>query len=307
MKRILLFVLLIFTTVVSGQEPVYYLMKGKALVETGKPDEAIVVLTSAIKLLPEANVYLERAGAYLAKGDYSGAISDFNSANKLEPSSGDYGLARIYGLKGDALTAVYHLESCMRSVYKRSEKEILLDPSFSLIESRPEWRQFWQKGWFNALEKGVNEIEYAVSTGNTTEARRILAELSGIYRGNNENSYANALISIAENKYAESLNSLSSLVVEEPGNEKYIRLFAKAQELSGNYAGASSSYTKLDYFFTSAGQKNLSSYSSTILICLLNQYLLDCSPPLRLSGFFSRFYRQRKNFNFFFSISEFTP
>ena len=81
MKKILIFVLLIFTAVLSGQKPVYYLMKGKALVETGNPDEAISVLTSALTLVPETKLYLERAEAYLAKGDYSGAISDFNSAN----------------------------------------------------------------------------------------------------------------------------------------------------------------------------------------------------------------------------------
>ena len=34
-------------------------------------------------------------------------------------------------------------------------------------------------------------------------------------------------------------------MTEEPGNEKYLRLLAKAQEASGNQAGASLTYTKL--------------------------------------------------------------
>jgi Flp pilus assembly protein TadD len=245
MKKILLSLFLAATTLISGQEPVYYLMKGKALIQAGKPDEAISVLTAALDVLHESIIYLERAEAYMAKGDYSSAINDFNNANKIEPSSGDYGLARIYGLKGDPSTAVYHLESCMRSAYKRSEKEILLDPSFSLIENRPQWRQFWQKEWFSTLEKGIVEIEYAVSTGNEEEARHLMADLSGIYTDDNEIKYANALISFSEKKYTESLNSLSSLLAEEPGNEKYIRLYARAQEASGNYSGASLSYTRL--------------------------------------------------------------
>ena len=83
------------------------------------------------------------------------------------PSSGEYGLARIYALKGDAATAVYHLESCLKSPFRKSEKDILLDPAFSIIENRPEWRQFWKKDWFGNLEKGLAEIEYDVSTGNT--------------------------------------------------------------------------------------------------------------------------------------------
>ncbi len=96
---------------------------------------------------------------------------------KSTPSSGEYGLARIYGLKGDAATAVYHLESCMKSSFKKSEKEILLDPSFSLIENRPEWRQFWKNEWYGNLEKGISDIEYNISTGNIGDAKNGLKEL----------------------------------------------------------------------------------------------------------------------------------
>jgi tetratricopeptide (TPR) repeat protein len=183
MKKIIFVSFLICTTIINGQTPVDYLMKGKALVEAGKPDEAVAVLTAALENFRQSAIYLGRADAFMAKGDYSRSIDDFNTANKLAPSSGDYGLARIYGLKGDAATAVYHLGSCMRSSYKKSEKDILLDPSFSLVENRPEWRQFWKGEWFGALEKGISEIEYAVSTGNTGEARRILTELTGVYQG----------------------------------------------------------------------------------------------------------------------------
>jgi tetratricopeptide (TPR) repeat protein len=245
MKKILFLGLLAFTSVIYAQKPVYYLMRGKALIERGKPDEAIVALTSALELLPESSVFLERAEAFMAGGNYSAAISDFISANNLEPSSGDYGLARIYGLKGDATTAVYHLESCMRSPFKKSEKEILLDPSFSSIENRPEWRQFWQKNWFSSLEKGVAEIKYDILTGNKEGAMQIFKEISGLYKGNNEIKYAYALISNTEKKYAESLSSLSSVLAEDPENEQFLRLYAETQMLSGNFAGASSTFTKM--------------------------------------------------------------
>jgi tetratricopeptide (TPR) repeat protein len=178
-------------------------------------------------------------------GDYSQAINDFNSANKIEPLSGEYGLARIYGMKGDAATAAYHLELCMRSSYKKSEKEILLDPSFSLIENRPEWRQFWKKEWYGALEKGMSEIEYYISTGNIGDARNILSGLSGSYPGNNNTIYAGALISFAEARYAETVKSVSVLLAEDPVNVNYLRLLAKVQEASGNHAGACSTYGKL--------------------------------------------------------------
>jgi len=246
MKKILLLIpFFVCAGIMTGQKPVDYLMKSKALVEAGKSDDAIILLSGALENLQESIIYLERAEAFMAKGDYSQAINDFNAANKISPSSGEYGLARIYGLKGDAATAIYHLESCLKSSCKRSEKEIMLDPSFSLIESRPEWRQFWKKEWYGALEKGIAEIEYDISTGNTGEAKRVLAELAGNYPGDRTNIYAGALINFSENKYGESIKALSGLLTEEPQNENYLRLLAKVQEASGNQAGASSTYTRL--------------------------------------------------------------
>ena len=229
----------------AGQNPVDYLMKGKALVEQGKSDDAIIILTKALESFRESQIYLGRAEAFIEKGDYSRAINDFNSANDVAPSSGEYGLARIYGLKGDAATSVYHLESCLRSSYRKSEKDILLDPAFSLIENKPEWRQFWKKEWYSTVEKGISEIEYNISTGNINEAKSILSVLSGNYPENNNNSYAGALISFAEKKYPETISALTSLLAKEPENEKAIRLLAKAQEATGNNAGASSTYTRL--------------------------------------------------------------
>jgi tetratricopeptide (TPR) repeat protein len=246
MKKILLFIpFFICTGIITGQKPVDYLMKSKALVEAGKPDDAISLLSGALENIQESTIYLGRAEALMAKGDYSQAINDFNDANKISPSSGEYGLARIYGLKGDAATAIYHLESCLKSSWKRSEKEIMLDPSFSLIENRPEWRQFWKREWYGAIEKGISEINYDISTGNTGEAKRVLAELAGNYPGDKSIIYAGALINFSENKYGESIKALSGLLAEEPKNENYLRLLAKAQEASGNQAGASSTYTKL--------------------------------------------------------------
>jgi tetratricopeptide (TPR) repeat protein len=246
MKKIILFISFsIYALGVTGQKPVDFLMKSKALIEQGKSEDAIIVLSKVLETTGESTIYLGRAEAFMAKGDYSQAINDFNSANKIAPSSGEYGLARIYGLKGDAATAVYHLESCMESSYKKSEKEILLDPSFSLIEERPEWRQFWKKEWYGVLEKDIAEIEYNISRGNTGEARTVLSELSVSYPGHNITIYAGALISFAEARYADAVKSLSGLLAEEPENEKFLRLLARAQTASGNHAGASSVYSRL--------------------------------------------------------------
>jgi tetratricopeptide (TPR) repeat protein len=115
-----------YAGILSGQTSADFVLRGKALIDSGKSDEAINTLTQAMQTFNESSLYLLRADAFMLKGDYSQAISDLNSANKLQPSSGEYGLARIYSLKGDAATAVYHLEANLKSSYKKSEKEIML-------------------------------------------------------------------------------------------------------------------------------------------------------------------------------------
>jgi tetratricopeptide (TPR) repeat protein len=108
MKKIInLVLILMFTGSVFGQQTVDYLLKARALTDEGKPDLAINQLTKAISEIKDSRLYLERAGANILKGDYSAAISDYNEANKLTPSSGEYGLSRVYSLKGDAATAVW--------------------------------------------------------------------------------------------------------------------------------------------------------------------------------------------------------
>lgn len=246
MKRILiLFSLITSSFIMTGQDPAYYLMKSKALIDQGKSQEAEGILTKALQEFTDSRIYILRAEAFLSGGDYSKAINDLNSANNVTPLSGEYGLARIYGLKGDASTAIYHLESSMRSPYKKSEKEIMLDPSFSLIDNRPEWRQFWRNDWYSSLEKGLSEIEYNLSTGRKDEARNVLKDLSADYPDDKITLYTSSLVAFYDGKYGETVKMLTGIINENPGDEKALRLMAKVQESYSNYAGASDTYGKL--------------------------------------------------------------
>jgi tetratricopeptide (TPR) repeat protein len=244
-KLITLIWILLFTSTVFGQKDVDYILKARALTEAGKPDLAIILLTRAISETKESRLYLERAEANIQKGDYSGAISDYNEANKTTPFSGEYGLSRIYALKGDAPTALYHLEINLNSSGRKSEKEIMLDPAFGTIENRSEWRQFWKKEWFSTTEKSFSEIEYCISSGKIDESKTVLSELKKDYQENNDILYAEALINLASGKYPDVIRVISGLVVSNPENEKYLRILAKAQKGASNPAGASESYTKL--------------------------------------------------------------
>lgn len=244
-KYLVLAFILALNGAVFGQLPVDYIMKAKALDAGGKPDQAVKVMTDAISLSIYSRFYLERAGFRLEQQDYSEAISDLNEADRIEPSSGEFGLARAYAMKGDAATSVYHLELNLNSSFRKQEKEIMLDPAFSMIENRPEWRQFWKKEWYSLAEKSISEIEYYVSTGNVSDARVTLDELKKNYQNSDDVIYGGALIDLSSGRYDEVIRSVSGLITSHPENEKYLRMLAKAQTLDGNAAGASSTYSQL--------------------------------------------------------------
>ncbi len=246
MKQIIAFALSIaFTGLVTAQQPADYLMKARALSDNGKTDQAVKVLTEAIAASSDSRFYVVRAEAKLSQRAYSDAISDFNEANRLVPSSGELGLARIYAFKGDAATSLYHLEQSMNSSFKSSEKDIMLDPAFNIIQNRPEWRQFWKKEWYSEAEQNLSEIEFYTTTGKIEEAKAVLSELKTNYKNNDDVVYAGALISVSSAKYDDAVGSLSGLLSASPSNEKYLRLLAKAQTLAGNPAGASTTYSLL--------------------------------------------------------------
>jgi len=243
--KLLLAAFLVTAALPGQQAENLLLLKAKALNKTGKPDDVISLLSGTIENAGDSRLYLERGEAYLKKKDFSAAIGDFQSACKIDQASGEFGLARTYALKGDAATSVYHLALNMKSPYRKSEKEILLDPAFNNVENSNEWRQFWKKEWYSSTERSASEIEYNLSLNNIGEAKMILSGMDKDNPGNEINDYCRSLIYLAEKNYNESIRLMSELSDKYPQNEKYLLGLAKAQMESGNRAGASSTYTKL--------------------------------------------------------------
>jgi tetratricopeptide (TPR) repeat protein len=244
-KLVFLVSILMLMASAFGQQTVDYILKARALTEEGKPDVAITELTKAISGNNDSRLFLERASSNIMKGDYSAAISDYNEANKLTPFSGEYGLSRIYALKGDAATSLYHLGLNLSSKYRKGEKDVLLDPVFGTIENSAEWRQFWKKEWYTAVEKGISEIEFYLSNGKIEDSKAILSELKNEYQNNSEILYAEGLIDFSAGKYGEAVKIITALTTENPENEKYLRLQAKVQSASTNPAGASATFSQL--------------------------------------------------------------
>ncbi len=236
---------LIFSELAHGQSVLDYLLQAKAFSSSGRPEQSVLILTEALAKQKDSRLLLERAEAFILKGDYSGAIADYNSANDLSAQSGEFGLAKVYAVKGDAATSVYHLELSMKTGFKRSEKEIMLDPAFSRIENRPEWRQFWKKDWYTVSEEKISEIEFYASNGKIEEASAVLNDLKKSYPGSATAKYAESLVDLSAGRFTSAVKTLSELLASEPDNEKYLKALARAQENLENPAGASVTYSKL--------------------------------------------------------------
>ncbi|NSW95552.1 MAG: tetratricopeptide repeat protein [Bacteroidales bacterium] len=246
MKKILILTAIVCMTAgAAGQTQFDRLLKAKAFIEAGKPDDAVNLLTEALKVTQESRLYLERAEAFIQTGDYSKAIDDLNNSNLIVPGSGEYQLARIFALKRNIPEALGHLEKHLSSNFKKSEKEILLDPAFSLIENSQEWKLFWKKERYLELEKGISEFEFYIKAGKTDEAREVLTELSGRYRDKDEIKFAEATIKLVSSNYPEAIRIMNELLKSNENNESYLRLLGKAYEGSGNYSGASDIYSRL--------------------------------------------------------------
>lgn len=246
MRNILILMLTCcFNITISGQSVYETLLHSEALMKNGETGEAIELLSSVINDKKDSRLFIERAEAFIEEGAYQNAINDCHTANSLIPYSGEYVLARIYAMKGDAGTSIYHLERNIGSPFRKSEKEVMLDTAYGLIEKSPEWRQFWKKDLYSDLETGVSEIEYYLSANMNDEAVNRLAELENQYNDDDEVLYARALIDHSSGRSAGAVKILGGLINSNPDNEKYQRMLAKAQIAGSNYAGASVTYSKL--------------------------------------------------------------
>jgi tetratricopeptide (TPR) repeat protein len=242
-KTIILFWIFLNAGFIFGQQQnVDYILKARALRESGKPDQSINLLNGVINTSEDSRLLIERAESYIRKNDYSSAIRDFNEANRISPLSGEYGLSQIYALKGDASTALYHLGLSMNSPFKRAEKEIMLDNAFNSLENRAEWRQFWKKEWYSNSEKSVSEIEYYVSAGKIDDSKQVLTELKNNYNNDEDIIYAEALVNQASGKNEEVVKAISGL---SNASDKNLMILAKAQVAQNNPSGASETYTRL--------------------------------------------------------------
>lgn len=237
---------IVFITLFSGYasgQAADYIMKSRALIEAEKNSEAAILLTEAVSKGTDSRYYVYRGDALTALGRYEEAIKDYAFANQIEPSSGDYGLARIYAMAGNASRSLGYLSSHLESRYKKSEKEIMLDPAFSKIENTPEWRLFWKTDRYSVPETKSGEIQFYINSGRIKEAKEVLAGLLRDYPSASQTIYAKALVDYHDGRCDECAAAMLKLTLAEKDKPVYEDLLAKARFCAGNVAGAISVYS----------------------------------------------------------------
>jgi tetratricopeptide (TPR) repeat protein len=244
-KGVILFIIMLASQLVAGQGRYNEMLRAVALSAAGNDTEAAGVLTSLINEAPDAELLLLRGDAYFSSGKVKEARSDFMSAEGMNQGSGLYGLARCAAAGGDARAAVSYLEAHLKSQYKKSEPEILLDKSFGSIQSSPEWKSLWKKEWYKGYERKSWEIDHYLKTGNTDLAEEVWRELSAVYSDMPVTDYYHAKILTARGLYRDAAALLVPLTEGPEPPASYLTALGEAQAGEGSYYAAAMTYGRL--------------------------------------------------------------
>ena len=246
MKKGVVFLMIILASqLIAGQDRYEEMLRAVALSAGGKNEEAAGILSGLIKTDTDPDLVLLRGGIYLKSSKLKEAKSDFMAAENMRQGSGMYGLARCAAAAGDAKAAVSYLEAHLRSQFKKSEPEIMLDSSFGSIQSSSEWKSLWKKDWYKDYERRSWEIDHYLNIGNTDLAEETWRELSAEYSDMPVTDYCNARIMISRGQYREAASLLEPLTVKADAPVSYLIALAEARAGEGNYYAAATVYERL--------------------------------------------------------------
>jgi len=180
-KSVVLLIIILASQLIAGQGRYEEMLRAVALSADGNNNEAAVILTGLINAAPGDELLLLRGDAYLRSGKVKEAKNDFMAAESMIQGSGLYGLARCAAAGGEARAAVSYLEAHLKSQFRKSEPEIMLDSSFASVQASPEWKSLWKKDWYKGYERKSWEIDHYLKIGKTDLAEEVWRELSATY------------------------------------------------------------------------------------------------------------------------------
>lgn len=244
-KGVVLLIIVLASQLIAGQGRYEEMLRAVALSAGGNSNEAAGVLTGLINAAPGPDLLLLRGDAYLTSGKVREAKSDFMAAESMKQGSGLYGLARCAAAGGEAKAAVSYLEAHLKSQFRKSEPEIMLDKSFGSIQASPEWKSLWKKDWYKGYERKSWEIDHYLKIGKTDLAGEVYRELSAVYPDMPVTDYCNARILTARGLYRDAAALLTPLTIMPDAPASYLTALAEAQAGEGSFYAAAMAYGRL--------------------------------------------------------------
>jgi predicted Zn-dependent protease len=244
-KRVVLLILIIASQLVAGQARYESFLRARALSERGESEEALAVLSAVISDMPDAELFLLRGDIWLEMKNVAKARGDFMAAENMEQGTGLFGLAKCAAASGDALAATSYLEAHLKTPFRKSEPEIMLDDAFSSIVSSPEWRSLWKKDWYKGYERKKWEIDLYLRSGRTDLAEEALEELAASYPGMPVTDYCKARVLAGKGQYREASSLLLPLTISPDAPSEYVLALAGAKAGEGDYYGSATLYGRL--------------------------------------------------------------
>lgn len=197
LKTGILILLSLIAVSITAQDQNDYIRRSAAKLNNGQFSDAVVICREALRIKEDYRLYLILADAQLAMGLNMEAEDSFRKASGIAEGAGDFGLAIISADRNDALKLVYHLEKHLRSPFKKTESEIMLNEHFSPLQSSDEWKNLWKRSWYTSLEKGLSEASYLVKSGRLEELQNLEKDLFPVYKDEAAMEYLEGMVSMA--------------------------------------------------------------------------------------------------------------
>ncbi|HBI80598.1 MAG TPA: hypothetical protein DDY04_01275 [Bacteroidales bacterium] len=119
----------------------YYLVKGKALLQANRQNEAIDALLQAEKLRPGVASFL---------------------------------LAKTYCKIGDTQSCIEWTRKNLQSIFREPESMYQLDGDFKSVHNLKDWQNIWLTEWYTPVEKDIFYAKYLINNQNYDEAIELL-------------------------------------------------------------------------------------------------------------------------------------
>ena len=158
----ILAILMLFAGSVNAQEANPDILRMKAALAGGSYAQVTATNINPPGIEDKAQYFITKGQAELEQGNYWEAEQHFLKVEELFPGRASINLARLYAQSGNKDLLFTYLEKHLKSGYKIKEKDIMLDPSFSRLDSDRDWIRFWSGDWYSKEEDLLAEARYRI-------------------------------------------------------------------------------------------------------------------------------------------------